>query len=65
VTAPRCDGAVELLGRAKDPWGKERAAFEARTAINRGAYGLTWNAGGSWVPSEACDGWVRGVLARL
>jgi polyisoprenoid-binding protein YceI len=35
---------VELLGRVKDPWGKERAAFEARTTINRGAYGLTWNA---------------------
>ena len=35
---------VELLGRAKDPWGKEHAAFEASTRINRGDYGLTWNA---------------------
>jgi polyisoprenoid-binding protein YceI len=35
---------VELLGRAKDPWGAERAGFEARTKINRGDYGLTWNA---------------------
>jgi polyisoprenoid-binding protein YceI len=35
---------VELLGRAKDPWGNERAAFEATTKINRGDYGLTWNA---------------------
>lgn len=35
---------VELLGRAKDPWGNERAAFEASTKINRGDYGLTWNA---------------------
>jgi polyisoprenoid-binding protein YceI len=35
---------AELLGRAKDPWGNERAAFEASTKINRGDYGLTWNA---------------------
>lgn len=35
---------VQLLGRAKDPWGKEHAAFEASTKINRGDYGLTWNA---------------------
>ena len=35
---------VELTGRAKDPWGNERAALEATTKINRGDYGLTWNA---------------------
>lgn len=35
---------VQLLGRAKDPWGKEHAAFEASTKINRADYGLTWNA---------------------
>jgi polyisoprenoid-binding protein YceI len=35
---------AELLGRAKDPWGNERAAFEANTKINRADYGLTWNA---------------------
>jgi polyisoprenoid-binding protein YceI len=35
---------VELLGRAKDPWGQEHAAFEAKTRINRADYGLTWNA---------------------
>jgi polyisoprenoid-binding protein YceI len=35
---------VEMLGRAKDPWGKEHAAFEATTKIKRGDYGLTWNA---------------------
>lgn len=35
---------VEMLGRAKDPWGKEHAAFEATTSIKRGDYGLTWNA---------------------
>jgi polyisoprenoid-binding protein YceI len=34
---------VEDLGRAKDPWGGERAAFEARTRINRRDFGLTWN----------------------
>jgi polyisoprenoid-binding protein YceI len=35
---------VEMLGRAKDPWGQEHAAFEATTKIRRGDYGLTWNA---------------------
>jgi polyisoprenoid-binding protein YceI len=35
---------VELLGRARDPWGQEHAAFEATTKIKRGDYGLTWNA---------------------
>ena len=31
------------LGRAKDPWGGERAGFEARTTISRDEFGLTWN----------------------
>ena len=31
------------LGFAKDPWGKERVAFEAETKINRKDFGLTWN----------------------
>jgi len=31
-------------GRAKDPWGGERAAFTAKTKINRADYGLKWNA---------------------
>lgn len=35
---------VSLLGRAKDPWGSERIAFEAETTINRKDFGLTWNA---------------------
>jgi polyisoprenoid-binding protein YceI len=35
---------VELFGRAKDPWGNEKAGFEATTRINRADYGLTWNA---------------------
>jgi polyisoprenoid-binding protein YceI len=30
-------------GRGKDPWGGERAAFSATTAIKRSDYGLTWN----------------------
>jgi polyisoprenoid-binding protein YceI len=33
-----------LLGKAKDPWGNQRIAFEAETTINRKEYGLTWNA---------------------
>lgn len=35
--------AVTYGGAAKDPWGKERAAFEAKTTINRKDFGLTWN----------------------
>ena len=35
---------VSFLGRAKDPWGNERIAFEAETTINRKDFGLTWNA---------------------
>ena len=34
---------VEVLGQAKDPWGNERAAFSATTAIDRRDFGLTWN----------------------
>ncbi|MBI3185730.1 MAG: YceI family protein [Myxococcales bacterium] len=34
---------VEYAGRAKDPWGGERAGFSARTSINRKDFGLTWN----------------------
>ncbi len=35
---------VTFLGKAKDPWGNERIAFEAEYAINRKDYGLNWNA---------------------
>ncbi len=34
---------VEALGRAKDPWGGERAGFSARTTIDRSDFGLVWN----------------------
>ena len=30
-------------GRARDPWGGERAVFSAKTKINRVDFGLTWN----------------------
>lgn len=35
---------VTYLGKAKDPWGNERIAFEAEYTLNRKDYGLTWNA---------------------
>jgi polyisoprenoid-binding protein YceI len=35
---------VNFLGKAKDPWGNERIAFEAAAVINRKDYGLNWNA---------------------
>lgn len=34
---------VELLGRAKSPFGDERIGFHATTKINREDFGLTWN----------------------
>lgn len=34
---------VELGGMAKDPWGNERVAFTASTAINRKDFGLTYS----------------------
>ncbi len=35
---------VEFGGVATDPWGNEKAAFEAEGEINRTDWGLTWNA---------------------
>lgn len=35
---------VTFLGKAKDPWGHERLAFEAEYTLNRKDYGLNWNA---------------------
>ncbi len=34
---------VTFIGRAKDPWGNERIAFEAEYSLNRKDYGLNWN----------------------
>lgn len=34
---------VEQHGQVKDPWGNVRAAFTARTSIDRKDFGLTWN----------------------
>lgn len=33
-----------FLGKAKDPWGNDRIAFEAETTVNRKDFGLHWNA---------------------
>ena len=35
---------ASYLGTAKDPWGKERAGFEAELTMNRKDFGLSWNA---------------------
>lgn len=43
VTKP-VDLEVEFLGAATDPFGNDRAAFEASTVISRKDFGLTWNA---------------------
>jgi polyisoprenoid-binding protein YceI len=34
---------VEQHGQAKDPWGNLRAAFTAKTSIDRKDFGLAWN----------------------
>jgi len=34
---------VEYGGRAKDPWGNERAGFVAKTSLDRKDFGLQWN----------------------
>lgn len=34
---------VERFGVVKDPWGNQRAAFTAKTSIDRREFGLTWN----------------------
>jgi len=34
---------AEYGGRAKDPWGGERAGFTARTKLDRKEFGLQWN----------------------
>lgn len=34
---------VQYGGRAKDPWGHERAGFTATTTLERGDFGLKWN----------------------
>jgi polyisoprenoid-binding protein YceI len=34
---------VEQHGQAKDPWGNVRAAFTAKTSVDRKDFGLTWN----------------------
>lgn len=48
--------AVTFEGRAKDPWGGERAGFSGTAKINRKDYGLQWNvaleAGGVMVGDE-------------
>ncbi len=37
--------AASLEGRGMDPWGNERAGYQATGKINRADYGLTWNQG--------------------
>ena len=34
---------VSLQGQGKDPWGNERAGFEAKGKISRSEFGLVWN----------------------
>jgi polyisoprenoid-binding protein YceI len=35
---------VSYLGKAQDPWGTEKLAFEGEVTFNRKDFGLNWNA---------------------
>jgi polyisoprenoid-binding protein YceI len=35
---------VSYLGKAQDPWGNEKVAFEGEVKLNRKDFGLNWNA---------------------
>lgn len=35
---------VVHLGKARDPWGNEKLAFDAAFSVNRHDFGLSWNA---------------------
>ncbi|OCA87537.1 hypothetical protein A8F94_06635 [Bacillus sp. FJAT-27225] len=43
VTRPETFSVV-YEGAGKDPWGNQKVGFSGSGAINRGDYGLTWNA---------------------
>ncbi|GAA1849518.1 YceI family protein [Myceligenerans crystallogenes] len=49
----------EFTGTAKDPFGNQRAGFEAATEINRKDFGITWNA-----PLEA-GGFLVGETVKI
>lgn len=51
--------SVDFEGGAPDPWGNERIAFSAATAINRDDFGLTWN------QALETGGWLVGKEVRL
>lgn len=55
VTAP-ITLEVTYLGHTRDPWGNDRASFQAEGHINRENWGLTWNqlleSGGMMVSKE-------------
>lgn len=36
--------AASVLGKARDPWGNEKFAFEGELTLNRKDFGLHWNA---------------------
>jgi polyisoprenoid-binding protein YceI len=59
---------VTFLGLAKDPWGNQRAGFEAEFTINRKDYGLMWNAaletGGFLVGDEVKIGLSVQAIAK-
>lgn len=58
---------AEFAGLAKDPWGKERAGFNAETAINRKDFGLHWNVAletGGWLVGDTIRIYVEAELVK-
>lgn len=61
---------VVYAGRGRDPWGNQRAGFEATTKIDRREWGLTWNqpleAGGVLVDNDvSVELGVQAVLKEV
>ncbi len=52
----RIDVPVAYLGSLRDPWGNEKASFEATAKLNRKDFGMVWNkaldAGGVFLGDE-------------
>ncbi len=58
---------AEFTGLAKDPWGKERAGFNAETSINRKDFGLAWNVAletGGWLVGDTIKIYIEVELVK-
>lgn len=59
---------LEYEGLVTDPYGNEKAAFSAKTKIDRDAWGLTWNVAletGGWLVSKELKVEVEAQAVRV